>query len=494
LSLVYSGGPYRNDLYAALTTRQGLLTAINTSLIAAGWTSTNAYSFLEFFWTGQPVAGQSVTVAGTVYTYQAVVGVANTVLIGANGSASARNLYDAINKGPGEGTTYGTGTVANANMSAADYISTGVNSGQMRIQARNNATPFGIQGTLAVSRTTSNQTISYGTNALAGYIWDSAITPAGMQTRLYGLDAGESSFSGGAVCRLYQMDINEKYRSQPFTQASNSNNSGLGWRLAVGTYSTWRIIATPYHVFAFANGAAAPTGNNSAFFAGVPYVLSFLTATRISNATNTSPIVITTTTAHGYSSAENIFTTGILGNAAANGTNAVTVLTPTSYSIPVAGDGTYISGGVCARPIDDKVALAMIGSGDDAGGVMFAYTRFGAESSQSFQNLNGSSTFGTTNNVGAFSILTAAPSRIQDAGQTMQFADGTRAIYEPHLAMSGSFANKARWMGQMYDTMVTADIVAQGTTAVVDSRNWYCLGQQAGSTSIARGSIWVVVP
>jgi len=494
LSLVYSGGPYRNDLYTATSTRQGLLNAINTTLVAAGWTSQNAYSFAEFEWQGNPVAAQTVTIAGTVYTWRAAVAGAYDVLIGADGTTSAQNLYNAINAGAGAGTLYGTGTVANANMSAADFRSSGANSGTFRVQARNNATPFGVQNTLSVSDTSTNQNFSFSTNTLAGYIWTSQKTPANQQVRVYGLDALETAFPPqNAVCRFYAMDEDEKYRSQSFTRASSSNDGTLGWRLSPGQFSSWRVIASPYQFCCFADAAGAPTGNSAAIMIGVPYVLSFLNATTITNATNTSPITITTNGNHGFSTGENIFQRGVQGNTAANTTQVVTVTTPTQYTIPVAGNGAYTGGGVCARPTNDKVAMTFYGCGDENGGVMFGFTRFGGESGQFYQNFNGTGNF-AAGVVGAWSMLTAAPSQIQNAGQPMQFADGTRAIYEPHVVSSPTTGAKARWLGQMYDFFISADTNTQAATATVDGRNWYCLGSHAGTINSACGSFWIVVP
>ncbi|CAB4143032.1 hypothetical protein UFOVP434_65 [uncultured Caudovirales phage] len=495
MSLIYSGGPYRNDLYTSTSTRQGLLTSINTSLVAAGWSSSNVFSFTEFEWTGQPTAAQTVTIGSSVYTWRASSVSAFDVTIGVDGTTSAQNLFNAINAGPGAGTAYGTGTTANTQLRAADFRSSGVSSGVFRVETLTNATPFGLQNTISVSETATNQAFTFSTNTMAGYIWTSQKTPSGQQVRVYGIDALETSFPPrNAICRFYAMDENELYRSQPFARGSAANDSSIGWRLSPGQFSSWRVIASPYQFACFADSASAPTGNSSAIIAGVPYVLSFLNPIQITGATNANPIEITTGANHGYSTAENIFTRGVGGNTAANGTNVITVTAPNKYTIPVAGNGAYTSGGVCARPSNDKVAMVFYGSGDENGGVMFAYTRLGSESNNFYQNLNGGGNFAPGSVVGNFSILTVAPSQIQQGGTAMLFADGTRVILEPHVVASPTSSAKAVWVGQMYDMFVSLDTTNQATTAVVDGRNWYCLGNQAGSTSAARGSVWIVVP
>jgi hypothetical protein len=62
---------------------------------------------------------QTVTIGGQTYTFNTVLtNTANNVLIGADITAMAANLASAINAGAGSGTTYGTGTVANASVTA----------------------------------------------------------------------------------------------------------------------------------------------------------------------------------------------------------------------------------------------------------------------------------------------------------------------------------------------------------------------------------------
>lgn len=71
--------------------------------------------------TGLPTAGETVTVGSKTYTWANPVGAANTVLIGASTSACINNLIAALNASAGAGTTYGTGTVANASAQGLLY-------------------------------------------------------------------------------------------------------------------------------------------------------------------------------------------------------------------------------------------------------------------------------------------------------------------------------------------------------------------------------------
>lgn len=63
--------------------------------------------------TGLPLAGEAVTVGTGVYTFQAALGGAGDVLIGATAAESIQNLVNAINLGPGAGTVYHAATAAN---------------------------------------------------------------------------------------------------------------------------------------------------------------------------------------------------------------------------------------------------------------------------------------------------------------------------------------------------------------------------------------------
>lgn len=64
--------------------------------------------------TANPANGEQVVVGATTYTFNTVLGAANSVLIGATFDDSLNNLMNAINLGAGIGVTYGTGTVLNA--------------------------------------------------------------------------------------------------------------------------------------------------------------------------------------------------------------------------------------------------------------------------------------------------------------------------------------------------------------------------------------------
>src|SRR5208282_3117680 len=68
------------------------------------------------------VNGDTIAVGGTTYTFVAALATtptANEVLYGTTVTTALANLVSAVNQGTGEGTNYGPGTVANANVTAA---------------------------------------------------------------------------------------------------------------------------------------------------------------------------------------------------------------------------------------------------------------------------------------------------------------------------------------------------------------------------------------
>lgn len=72
----------------------------------------------------------------------------------------------------------------------------------------------------------------------------------------------------------------------------------------------------------------------------------------VTGATNATPIVITTSTAHGYSTGMVVEISGVGGNTAANGIWTITVVNSTQFSLQQsAGNGNYTSGGVVKRRI-----------------------------------------------------------------------------------------------------------------------------------------------
>lgn len=103
-----------------------------------------------------------------------------------------------------------------------------------------------------------------------------------------------------------------------------------------------------------ANEVATSTTANATTVGGMNYTLLTCTLANIENsnaitgATNANPIVITTTGNHGFSTGQVITVASVGGNTNANQTSAITVLSPTTFSIAVAGNAAYTSGGTAS--------------------------------------------------------------------------------------------------------------------------------------------------
>lgn len=114
-----------------------------------------------------------------------------------------------------------------------------------------------------------------------------------------------------------------------FLAIANSTSNTYG-PFAIGTY----------HVSNPTSGAGY---NNSDSLTIAP---SNFVGTGIIDASDTNPIIVTTTTNHGLSGSETVFISGVTGNTAANGFWKVTVTSVSSFALSSSsGNGAYVSGG-----------------------------------------------------------------------------------------------------------------------------------------------------
>jgi hypothetical protein len=107
-----------------------------------------------------PLNNETVTLGSRTYTYKTTLtGAANEVLIGAAATNSLDNLKAAVNGAAGAGTTYGAGTVANADIIAGAKTATTI-----VFHARLG----GTDGNSLASTETSAAGLSFGTATLVG--------------------------------------------------------------------------------------------------------------------------------------------------------------------------------------------------------------------------------------------------------------------------------------------------------------------------------------
>ena len=83
------------------------------------------------------------------------------------------------------------------------------------------------------------------------------------------------------------------------------------------------------------------------FYTGQPNNITTPLVAAINGATNASPIVVSTTTAHNFNTNDEVVVISVVGNTAANGAWQITVTDATHFQlIGSSGSGSYVSGGV----------------------------------------------------------------------------------------------------------------------------------------------------
>lgn len=129
-NLLKVGTPADDDAYIAsgdvdeettgLATAKRFVLTSDTTLIASLASTAIAASLALTISSIASADTQTVVIGGQTYTFNtSLTNTANNVLIGADVTAMAANLAAAINAGAGAGTNYGTGTVANASVTAS---------------------------------------------------------------------------------------------------------------------------------------------------------------------------------------------------------------------------------------------------------------------------------------------------------------------------------------------------------------------------------------
>lgn len=131
------------------------------TIVVASLTSTAIAASLALTITSNTGADtQTVTINGQTYTFNtSLTNTANNVLIGADNTTMAANLAAAINAGAGAGTTYGTGTVANAAVTAS------ATAGVVTVTAK---TAGSVGNSVTVAETLTNGSWAGGATSLAG--------------------------------------------------------------------------------------------------------------------------------------------------------------------------------------------------------------------------------------------------------------------------------------------------------------------------------------
>jgi hypothetical protein len=320
--------PIKHYSYSGATPAS-IMAAFNTGLTGAEWTSLGESAFITGTFTGQPANTQTVTINGQVYTFLTVPIGGTDVGIGATSTDTCTNLKNAVN----------------ANSTTA----TATNPTGTTILLKSNGTGSGT--TLTASDTASNFSWSTG-SLVGGYKLTTRVTDqfVGISLRLE--DAG--TYVAATV-----MSIDEVIK-QP-----------TPFRLRVQA-ETRRFIAWPEGVYHYLPTSSATSAVYLLVCTGEVDVND--APVQVTNAQNNGGLVrITTGTAHGRTTGQQVWVSGVIGVPGANGGYAGTVVSPTQIDLDLSTfSGSYVSGGALAGP--GQVSTIGLANGD-VGGFSDAHLR-----------------------------------------------------------------------------------------------------------------------
>lgn len=458
MSIQYAGGTYvdQSQLFG-VSSIVDYLTLLTTGLASAGWTVTTGKSYNLF---GQvptlynqtnPANNNTVTINGRVYTYKTTLtGAADEILIGANVAATLFNTKAAWNAEAGAGTLYGTGTTVNADITVVSFLSLNGSTQTTLVVESKSASP------VTVSESSNLAWYNTTTTAKTLYKFVSATTPAFQRVTLYAAE-----------------DANSTANTIMFFVTARDGASGVGRNTTINTVAgdTMRLLAHRYGFHTFEVGAFGT--NATGVYAQVPYVPSFMAPKVITGASNASPIVITTSAAHGYTSGDTVLIKYVEGNLAANGTFSITVLSPTTFSLNASSGTGAFSGtnGLVANQTPPYIEI-----------LENTYLSFGTTSGNSWNTNYGA--YGNGNAAlhgiidgtlysGTATLSFLLPSARNTGGTAFDWVSGANVAMEPLVIYTSVYGGAPRCVGQLYNAWWTTQNTVGGATNTADSHTWY---------------------
>jgi hypothetical protein len=314
-------------------------------LVLSGWTISQQFAATgEILVTGYPNNGWTITFSSPwalfptqVWTYVTTVTGANQILVGANLPAVAANLAAAMTS-----TGLMTATVDGSNNLLIHLVSAGTGAAANSI--------IGIADPTA-SWHNSNLYIgglgTYYTPFLAngGFFMLSGVTAQGLQMGLF-------VENGGDYVRFRVASVLQDMVSFTMTDSARQGTVGTTAGIVnVLCYSNstrvLEFVSNAHQCFLWLLGDSSTNFTRMAF--GLPYIRAFNAPILISAASNTSPVVLATATAHGRTTGDYVFVADTQGNIGANGYWQCVVIDPTHLSLTGStGTGAYASGGLLA--------------------------------------------------------------------------------------------------------------------------------------------------
>ena len=473
---IYSGGPIININYTTGSVSAGtdVINAFIANMPAAGWTHGTIAATDVATFSGQPANNDTISLdtsgAGNkTYTFKTVISVANDVLIDLTVAATIQNLMNAIIAGPGSGTKYGTGTVANTTIGVSATTATTITFAYVTSGSAGNSA--------VISKSSANITLAAGSLSGGMDTFLSKITPQGLQWK-FGLGTLSGSFYDPGAKLIYY------FGDRTFTRlASEQLQNG-----ATPSNTHYRLIANPYQFFHFAIGA---TNNQDAGYwiaGGVPFVPTLQQALIISSATNASPIQCTTSTTNPFVTGDQVLIAGAVGNTAANGIFTITVIDTSNFTLNgSAGNGTYTANSAFVGDITSNAQtveaiwaqFTAIGGGNNFRNSMVVNGLDWTSFNSFTRGYNNGSDVGQL--LKSYELGNSAP-------KTVQWSNGNFLSYEAAILWGISVSAPPYLMGLLWDSFVIANNVTLEQTFSADTpmHNFMIVGIDASQqTSLA---------
>lgn len=455
----YAGGTYVDQSQAfGASNIVNYLTLLTSGLASAGWTVTTGRTYNLFgaiptlFNQTNPANNNTVTIVARVYTYKTTLtGAADEILIGANIAATLFNTKAAWNAESGAGTLYGTGTTINTDISALSIIYLNGSSSNPTIVVESKSA-----SAVAVTETSNLAWYNTTTTAKTLYKFVSATTPAFQKVTLYAAE-----------------DVNSTANTLFAYVASRDLASGVGRNVTIATLSgdTMRLLANRYGFHTFEVSAFGVNGTG--LFAQVPYVPTFLAPKQITAASNATPIVITTSASHGYSSGDSVLIRYVEGNTAANGLFTITVLSPTTFSLAAsAGSGTFSgTAGLCANQTPPRIEILentlLNFVATTSAGYLTGYSSYGSGVSGLSAIVDGALYQGVATPTFLF------PEAANTSSAVFTWVSGAGVALEPMILYTTLYGGSVRCAGQLYNAWWSQENTPGGSTNTADSHTWY---------------------
>lgn len=357
MALLYGSGNYQNDTLTfgadATTNRKNLVNKLKDLCVANGqWAASPIRAKSTFTWTNQPANSSTITFDGKTYTFQTTLtNVDGNVQIGANLAASIANLVAAITLGAGAGTAYAAATTAHPTCTVLLSTATTVT-----VVQNDSTDPFARYGQTCTNTGTINGSWD-GNMPVAGWILLSAEDPTFQRFAIAAFAREDDTLCEFVVL---SRDASENAASQSVYAASATpTKASTDGYSRISTFTNgivYLFIVTGQTVFFTRPNDV--TNDHNFFLLNISRIPTQLGAKKITGATNASPIVITTSAAHGYTTGQQVTVAYVTGNTAANGTWTITVTSATQFSLNGSvGNGTF--GGT--SPVCWNVTLKHIG-------------------------------------------------------------------------------------------------------------------------------------